>query len=337
MSALSDIVQKFRKSSPNIATAFDEVERRLVALETPDPAPQPLPLYPRPAGTFEEIVVRAPGTYPANPVAGRNYRFTIDVTSTSGGRVVLQGGRHRLVVGARIDITGGNDPIALLIEGGDTGGITHIEGCYLRSVNGVTVRTNQTVQLVNNHVRVAGAAEHADVIQAWAGAKCPGIRVDGLTAHSEFTFLSDLTDEPGVVHGTYTPGSWDLHNVDLHGPNALNNWMGSPQHAVWRGDNLWLETSTDSTGQRRDLGDQLRQHGEQYVPKHAGYQILDAADRILYTQSENVASGAPGETGRTAGHWLRYHLNPRLTMTWRWGVPPGGEFVPAWTTGPNYR
>lgn len=33
MSALSDIVAKFRKGSPNIAAAFDEVERRLVAVE----------------------------------------------------------------------------------------------------------------------------------------------------------------------------------------------------------------------------------------------------------------------------------------------------------------
>lgn len=33
MSALGDIVAKFRKGSPNIAAAFDEVERRLVAVE----------------------------------------------------------------------------------------------------------------------------------------------------------------------------------------------------------------------------------------------------------------------------------------------------------------
>ena len=43
MSALSDIVAKFRSGSPNIARAFDEVERRLVLLEAPAPPPPPPP------------------------------------------------------------------------------------------------------------------------------------------------------------------------------------------------------------------------------------------------------------------------------------------------------
>src|SRR3972149_8792930 len=50
MSALDLIVAKFRKGSPNIALAFDEVQRRLVQLEVPTPVPIPVPIpVPTPA------------------------------------------------------------------------------------------------------------------------------------------------------------------------------------------------------------------------------------------------------------------------------------------------
>jgi hypothetical protein len=39
VTALDDIVAKFRKGSPNIAAAFDEVQRRLTLLEQPAPGP----------------------------------------------------------------------------------------------------------------------------------------------------------------------------------------------------------------------------------------------------------------------------------------------------------
>jgi hypothetical protein len=50
VSTLQTIVAKFRPASPNIALAFDEVERRLVAVETAVPAPVPTPT-PTPAPT----------------------------------------------------------------------------------------------------------------------------------------------------------------------------------------------------------------------------------------------------------------------------------------------
>jgi hypothetical protein len=45
VTALDDIVAKFRKGSPNIAAAFDEVQRRLTLLEQPVPPP-PVPGWP---------------------------------------------------------------------------------------------------------------------------------------------------------------------------------------------------------------------------------------------------------------------------------------------------
>jgi hypothetical protein len=60
MSVLSNLVAKFRKGSPNIAAAFDEVERRLVALETttepPPPPPPPTGTWP-PAGCYRELTL----------------------------------------------------------------------------------------------------------------------------------------------------------------------------------------------------------------------------------------------------------------------------------------
>lgn len=53
MSALSTIVAKFRKTSPNIAAAFDEVERRLVLLEQPATPPPPVVQTPWPDYRYE--------------------------------------------------------------------------------------------------------------------------------------------------------------------------------------------------------------------------------------------------------------------------------------------
>src|SRR3990167_8957206 len=50
VTALDTIVGKFRKGSPNIAAAFDEVQRRLGVLEAPPPSPPPPP---PPAGSLD--------------------------------------------------------------------------------------------------------------------------------------------------------------------------------------------------------------------------------------------------------------------------------------------
>lgn len=325
------LVNLFRTGSPNIAKTFDENKRLLKQLEGDDPGTK---LRWRPPVTTGTVInVTQPGT--VNMSAGTDYIVNVNVNASSGGRVELRGGRHRVIIGGSFKLTGPNDP-TLLVEAGDSVGETHIEGVYFETVNALTFRTNQMVTIENCHAKVATAAQHADLMQAWRGQKAKGIRVDRFTGHSAFTFFSDLTDEPGVVHGTFTPGFWELYNVDLHGAQALNNWMGSPAHAVWKGDNLWLETSTEPSGNRRSLDDQLRQYGEQYNPKYAGLQILDAAGTVLFTAAAgNTPQQSPGDVGRTAGHWLRY-TDPKLSMKWNWGVPPDGEFVPTSMVGPSY-
>ena len=344
MSALSDIVAKFRAASPNIAAAFDEVERRLVALEGTPPPPSNKLKWAPPALTSPSTVnVSSPGTYnlTGDSVVNLNLSFS------GRNRITLAGGRHIRIIGGQIDYANtANDDgdSSLQIEGGDPNGIVHIEGLRITNLpNGITLKTPRLVRVQNCHIKVGifqnnFGLGHPDVIQVWRGFKSAGIQVHRLTAHSPFTFLCDFTDEPGVVIGSQTPAFWELHDVDMHGPTALNNWMGSPAHAVWKGSNCWLETSTTDSGQRRDLGDQLRQFGEQYSPKHAGYQILDPAGAVLYTQQPGVASGAPGTIGTVQGHVLRYlqSAHPNLTLEWRCQLPPGGEFVPASSVGAGY-
>lgn len=54
MSRLGEIVAKFRKSSPNIAAAFDEVELRIMALEAKPPVPPAPPVVQPPQGPFTQ-------------------------------------------------------------------------------------------------------------------------------------------------------------------------------------------------------------------------------------------------------------------------------------------
>ena len=350
-------VAKFRAGSPNIAAAFDENKKLLIQLEgapvtgllpwRPPGLPQGAdPLNPanfkddqgRP---FTVVDVNSPGTYPSSPDDTRGYYFRVNVDRnvTSGGRqqVALRGGKYRVVMKPVSKITGVGDPVTILPEVGATGGITHIEGGLLTGVNGPTFRTNQIVQVQACHVKVAPEAEHADLAQAWRGAKCPGIRIAYFTGHSDFTFFSDFTDEPGVVFGSETPAYWDLQHVDLHGPKALNCWLGMPRKAVWKGSDLWLETSFTPAGDRRGLDDQLRQYGEQYNPKFAGVRITQANGNVWQGPEGNSPIQAPGEIGKTPGDKLTYYQDPGLAgITWQYGVPPGGEFAPAAKVGAAY-
>ena len=277
-------------------------------------------------------------------------------SSVSSGRSSLRigGGRHVVIVGGAITFTQTNssdDQICLMIDGGNSSGIVHVEGVDMKCVNGVTVRTPRVVQLENVRIWAHSSSTstlHPDVIQVWRGHRSAGIRLHRFTAYSNFTYLSDLTDT-ATPYGVNAPVYWELHDIDLHPINGagLNNWMGQPQNAVFRGSNLWLETSVDSTGSRRDLGDQLRQFGTQYSPQHAGYQIFDANNNLLYTQQPGIASGAPGDIGRIRGHRLRYlstSLHPGLTgIEWRAQLPStadgadaNGNFVPSSLVGTGY-
>jgi hypothetical protein len=290
---------------------------------------------------------------------GRDYFLEIDVNYSGDQRVWIQGGRNIVCMGAEIDYTnssGDGFNSSLQFEGGDDGAIVHVEGARIKNQpNGFTLKAPKMFQFQNIHtdLRDGSGSGHPDLIQVWSGAKAKGIRVHKWTGYSGFTYFSDFTDDKGPSQfGSETPSFWELYDVDMHHVNGqgLGNWMGSPNHAVWKGSNLWLETSTEPTGNRRDMGDQLRQHGLQYPPISgpgygARYEIFGTdGTTSLYKSPPNPQGGAPGDIGRLQGQYLRYLDNPRLTAEWRCQIAPtsvgadaNGNFVPASKVGVGYK
>jgi len=319
------------------------------------------------ASSFPTFTVRnitGPGTY--NFTAGVDYYLEMSELAWSGNqRIILNGGRHLVLVGGGItymNTAADGGDVSIQIDGGTVGGIVHLEGLNIVNLpNGITVRTPRTVQLQNSRIRLKiwddnSSIGHPDLIQVWLQAngnpRCAGIKLHRCSMWSGFTYLSDFTDEVGTT-GAETPAFWEIYDCDFHGipptngsvPSiGLNHWMGHPDFAVFRGSNVWFETSWASVSQRRDLGDQLRQHGEQYTPKHAGYQILDVDGTVLYTQAAGIASGEPGTIGTLQGHRLIYHLNPLLAdIEYTTQIAPvsvgadaNGNFCSASVPGANY-
>jgi hypothetical protein len=336
------------------------------SLDDTEPEPEPPPTgdklrwkppgWPDYAG-YQTRAVTSAGTVSLS--SGVDYILKLDVAFQGDTRVWVQGGRNIVVIGGAVNYTntsGDGFNSSLQFEGGDPGATVHVEGVHLKNIpNGFTLKTPRYVQIQNCRVecRDGSGQGHPDIVQVWSGHKCPGIRIHRGSFWSGFTYLSDFTDDKGPAQfGSETPGSWELYDVDMHHVNGqgLGNWMGSPQHAVWKGSNLWLETSTEPTGNRRDMGDQLRQHGLQYPPASgpgygARYEIFDTdGTTSLYKSPPNPQGGAPGDIGRLQGQYLRYLDNPRLTAEWRCQIAPvsagadaNGNFVPASKVGVGYK
>lgn len=93
MTALDDITARFRKQSPNIAAAFDEVQRRLTLLEQPVVVPHPPPPPPSVFGAdlfkgFEWAQVEPSGTI-ANVTTNQDLAMAL----ASGADIIDGGGR----------------------------------------------------------------------------------------------------------------------------------------------------------------------------------------------------------------------------------------------------
>jgi hypothetical protein len=307
--------------------------------------------------SYEVREVKRDGT--VSMTNGKDYVLLVDADYSGGGRIWVTGGRHIVAIAGEVDYTnssGDGFNSSFQFEGGDDGAIVHVEGFRIKNQpNGFTLKAPKMFQFQNIHtdLRDSSGQGHPDLIQVWSGAKAKGIRIHGWTGYSGFTYFSDFTDDKGPAQfGSETPGFWDLRNVDIHHVNGqgLGCWLGSPNHAVWRGGNCWWETSTEPTGNRRDLGDQARQNGLQYPPSSpAGYaqryEIFDTDGKTsLYKSPPNPQGGAPGDIGRLQGQYLRYLDNPRMTLEWRCqkapvsaGADANGNFVPAASVGVGYK
>ena len=249
MTALDDIVAKFRAGSPNIAAAFDEVQRRLTVLEggtTPPPPPPTGTLRWKPPGypnyTGYTTLVANAGTQQLNLDNTKDYVVDVSTktwSSLGSGRSIglpINGGRNVVVIGGAFLFNSTNnmdDATAVLVDGGEPSGIVHLEGINIDCANGITIRTKRVVQIENCRIRVrtwnddssGGSGIHPDIVQVWGTdantTPCAGIRMHKVTGFTRYTGLVCLVERPPGGNQV-DPVRWDRYEVSI-GPDANNN------------------------------------------------------------------------------------------------------------------
>jgi len=276
-------------------------------------------------------------------------------SSVGSGRSQLEitGGHNRVIVGGQITVNVTNktdDALSLLIDGGDPTGITHIEGVLFdSSVNAITLRTSQTVQIENvrvenNHIFQddTSAGVHPDLIQTWGGAN--EIRIDHFSGHSDYTGLSVLVSPD--------PTKVQVYNTDLHAlapqPNSVKAslplvggsmaYMGDDQTTTWVGS-AYVETGYYSSTGRRKIDDVIG-YGATCPPYelHPGTGLTGSVyTSPLTCTGGSGTSSSPSNLGMRQGDYECFSRVSLLSgMTWMWGTPSGGDYVPAGVAGVNY-
>jgi hypothetical protein len=273
----------------------------------------------------------------------------------------IDGGRNRVIIGGQITTISTNltdDIRALVIDGGDPAGITHVEGILFdQSVNAITLRTPQTVQIENvrvsnNHVYRDDFSTgiHPDLIQTWGTPN--EVRTDHFTGYTDYTGLSVLL--------TPNPTRWTRYNVDLHAlppqpgsvlsgtlPLAGNMvYFGDARATQYIGQNIWMETGYYDASYRRKLDDVIGYGGTAATYElHPGPGLSGS----VFTSAVDPTGGSgtstnPPDLGRRQGDTITFARVPLLAQeAWQWGRPTGadgadanGNFVPAASVGVGY-
>lgn len=235
------------------AATIARLEQRIAELTNVTPPPvDPPPVEPPPVDP-PPVVVPPTGALPYAPPSGVFQRFTIPAAggtvtipagvdallvapSTITGPVTIKGGRHRVLIGARLggrktkpsgSYDGTNRGIRL--SDGDDAGTDHIEGVYgepgsyFSDFIQVAIRSNnrRVVQIQNcrNDGTTYGdkGGVHADVIQCWGGPAV--LRVHNLTARN-VTYQGFYMD---CADGRSLPTQlepWRFSNINLVGTST---------------------------------------------------------------------------------------------------------------------
>lgn len=267
--------------------------------------------------------------------------------------IVIRGGRHVVIVGGEINFASTNNTdggTGLFIADGNPAGIVHIEGMEIKSVNGITIQTQRTIQLQNTRITSRVFMDdfskvHPDIIEVWDHGPAK-IRTHKLTGYSMYAGLSVLLDPP-----TY----WHRYDVDLHGLKPVSAsdlrstimgaaaYQGAATDHV--GENLWLETSWYNPNYRRKLDDMLivlvpwPGGPQQYAP----YELHGFDGQEYVSPLQPIGGSAPHPLGSRQGDRLTYERWPTLQEEWTAGKPSiadgadaNGNFVPLGSVGVNY-
>lgn len=364
MTALDDIVAKFRAGSPNIAAAFDEVQRRLAALEGGAPPPPTGTLRWKPPGypnyTGYTTIVANAGTQQLNLDNTKDYVVDMSTktwSSLGSGRSIglhLNGGRNIVVIGGAFAFNSTNnldDATAVLVDGGDPAGTVHLEGLNVDCANGITVRTRRTVQILNCRIRVrtwnddhdGGSGIHPDIVQVWGtGIQPNAILMHKVTGYTRYTALVCLESDPL---------RWERYEVDIH-PDTNNNGSkdagnyaymcngatgaaGGP-YCEYRGE-VYCELPTGGAGAYvRGIDDITCLRSLVGGLKVFPYEIRNPAGTAVYTSPDSPAGGSGRPEARTAGNYLTFSRVPKFADHKFIIGKPSAEFCPANVPGVNY-
>lgn len=236
-----------------------------------------------------------------------------------GHNVVLIGGHITVPATANQSDNGRDDTDTAIYVRGSTGTV-HIEGVLIDAdpnvmFDGIDVNAPQaTVDIEDiriDDVYGSYTSEHADVIQAWGGAKA--IRVDHLTADGDYQGLT-IAPDLGTV------GSADLRNIDLtldQRPPAL------AQSTVAGGYMIWLTRGTTTC---------------EATPTHfENVYVDDRSDRVAPTNTVwpsstgTLACSAQLAAGRVS--WPRLPVTGSVSL----GARTTGPFVPVGVVGSGYK
>ncbi len=297
--------------------------------------------------TVPDIGQIMPGTQ-ANVVSmdpARDYIVKIGNRQAPGG-VALSGGRNVVIIGGRIwvpDLTNTELWKARCMEISNNVGTIHIEGLQFDNCGtGIAVSApNSTIQLQNvrfTDVDSPWDLMHPDVIQTWRGPK--EIRIDKLSADFSskgFLWMS--------VDGTQ-PKRIDQRRVNFRVWSKGGPTPNGPHHFTWHTSsvtrstcqNCWTETGWWENVFRRRLQDGWGTFdrpggGNQFIP----YRVVgsDGATMEVLTQAQHDAATS-NPIGSRQGDYME-RLTPSLEgERWHWGIPSGGDFVPAGSVGTGY-
>ena len=262
------------------------------------------------------------------------------------GTLEVEGGNDVVIMGGRItclEIVDSNTARGRGIALWDNTGVFHVEGVLFENCgDGMVISSPaSTVQLQNVRFQDIDAPydlNHPDVIQTWRGPK--EIRIDRLTADSSskgFIWMSvDGTQPRRVNQRRVNFRLWSQGGSQPKGPEVFTWHTSAGTRSTCY--LCWSETAWYNSSLRRRLQDSwgtfdLPDGTHQFVP----YRIVGANGRAVEIKTRAAHDALHGDLGRRPGDYIE-RLAPSLEgERWYWGVPPGGDFVPANVPGVKYR
>jgi len=258
--------------------------------------------------------------------------------------LALTGGRNVVIVGGRItcqDIVDSNLSRGRGIEIWDNKGTVHIEGVLFANCGtGIAISAPESVVQVQNSrfedVDSPYDLMHPDVIQTWRGPK--EIRIDGLTADFSSKGLLWMS-----VNGQF-PRRVDQRRINFRLWSKGGATPNGPHHFTWHVSPTtrstcqacWTETGWFRNAFPRRLQDGWGTFADAsgatpFIP----YRLVRGRTKVE-VRSEAQHNALKGDLGRRQGDFME-RLDPSLAgERWTWGIPPGGDFVPADRVGPGY-